>query len=132
MIIDMGDIAKIPIKIELIGIGTAEGLIERYKGPFSADALLEKLPFVMRGRFSFGSKKYWILPSTNIRKGLNSKAAKNVQEGDIVYSPKTDEIVFILEDSEFPNSVNKIGRITSNIELFNNARNGINTKIYKG
>ena len=30
-----------------------------------------------------------------------------------------------------PNKVNKIGRITANLDLVQNARNGLNTKIFK-
>jgi hypothetical protein len=124
----MSDKGEIPIKIEIFGIGNIEGIIQRYLGPISADSILDKMPFVRRGRFSFGSKNYWTLPM-GIKKGLDSKATNEVEKGDIVYSPKTDELIIVLEKVEMPNKINKIGKITNNLELFKNVRNGLNTKI---
>ncbi len=43
------DTGLVPIKIELFGIGTLEGQIIRYIAPLSADAIIDKIPFVMRG-----------------------------------------------------------------------------------
>ncbi len=126
----MSDKGEIPIRIEIFGVGNVEGLIIRHLGPISADAILSKMPFVLRGRFAFGSKNYWTLP-IGIRKGPDSKATKNVKKGDIVYSPKTDEMIIVLENIEMPNKINKIGKIAANIELFEKANNGLNTKIYR-
>ena len=122
---------EIPIKIEFIGFGTIEALIIRYLGPISADAILEKMPFVLRGRFSFGSKDYWILLNVGIRKGPDSKATSSVDTGDIVYNPKTDEIHIIIEGREMPNKINKIGKVTKNLDLLQEARNGLNCKLLK-
>lgn len=122
---------EIPIKIELLGFGTLEALIIRYLGPISADAILEKMPFVLRGRFNFGSKDYWMLLNVGIRKGPDSKATKNVEKGDVVYNPKSDEIIIIIESREMPNKINKIGKITKNLDLLQDARNGLNCKLSK-
>ena len=122
----------IPIKIEIFGVANLEGYIDRIFAPLSADAVLEKMPFVLRGRFSFGSKKYWTLLGLGMREGTNPKSVAVVEQGDIVYNPKTDELIFVLEnDVELPNKVNKIGKITFNLDSILNARNGLNTKIYK-
>jgi hypothetical protein len=124
----MSDKGEISIRIEIFGLGNVEGVIIRHLGPISADAILNKMPFVLRGRFAFGSKNYWTLP-IGIRKGPDSKATRNVERGDIVYSPKTDEMIIVLETIEMPNKINKIGKIRANIELFQKASNGMNTKI---
>lgn len=122
----------IPIKIEIFGVANLEGYIDRIFAPLSADAILDKMPFVLRGRFSFGSKKYWTLLGLDMREGTNPKSVNIVEQGDIVYNPKTDELIFVLENNlELPNKVNKIGKITSNLDSILNARNGLNTKIYK-
>ena len=126
----MSDQGEIKITIELFGIGSLKGVIARHLGPISADAILDKIPFVLRGRFCFGSKNYWTLP-IGIRKGIDSKATRDVEKGDIVYSPKTDEMIIVLESIEMPNKINKIGKVTQNIELFQKASNGLNTKILK-
>ena len=119
------------IKIDLFGIGTITGEMIRYLAPLSADAIINKLPLVLRGRFSFGSKLYWILPGVEIYKGTNPKSKKNVEKGDIIYNSKSDEILFILENTELQSKVNKIGRITENLDFFLQAKNGLNTKISK-
>ena len=122
--------ADIPIKIEIFGITTLNGFIDRIYAPLSADAILDKMPFVMRGRFSFGSKKYWTLPGLGLREGTNPKSIKNVEKGELVYNPKTDELIIIIENLEMPNKVNKVGKIEINDDILN-ARNGLTTKISK-
>ena len=122
---------SIKIKIDLFGIGTITGEMIRYYAPLSADAIINKLPIVLRGRFSFGSKVYWTLPGLEIYKGTNSKSKKNVEKGDIIYIPKSDELLFILENTELQSKVNKIGKVTENLEFFLQAKNGLNTKISK-
>ena len=122
---------SIPIKIDLFGIGTLDGNIIRHIAPHTADAIIDKLPLVLRGRFSFGSKKYWTLPGIEIYKGTNSKSSNNVEQGDILYNPKTDELLIALEDIEMMNKVNKIGKVDTNLEILFQARNGLNTKISK-
>ena len=53
----------------------------------------------------------------------------------LIYAPnfyaKTDELIIVLEDTEMPNKVNKIGEIASNLEPMLKANNGLNTKVYK-
>ncbi len=122
---------SIPIKIDLFGIGIIEGNIIRYIAPLTADAIIDKLPLVLRGRFSFGSKKYWTLPGVEIYKGPNSKSTDNVEKGDILYNPKTDELIIALEDIEMANKVNKIGKVDTNLDILLEARNGLNTKFSK-
>ena len=125
------DTGLVPIKIDLFGIGILEGQLIRHIAPLCADAIINKIPFDLRGRFSFGAKKYWTLPGIGIYKGPNSRAKKEVQSGDIIYNPKTDEIIIIIENLQMPNSVNKVGEVNSNLELLLNAKNGLNTKISK-
>ena len=126
----MSEAGDIPIKIEIFGITTLNGYIDRIYAPISADAILDKMPFVLRGRFSFGSKKYWTLPGLGLREGTNPKSVKDVEKGELVYNPKTDELIIIIENLEMPNKVNKIGKVMINEEILN-ARNGLNTKIFK-
>ena len=122
--------ADIPIKIEIFGITTLNGYIDRIYAPLSADAILDKMPFALKGRFSFGSKKYWTLPGLGLRKGTNPKSKKEIEKGELVYNPKTDELIIIIENLEMPNRVNKVGKIEINDDILN-ARNGLTTKISK-
>jgi len=122
---------SIRIKIDLFGIGCLNGELLRVYAPLSADAIVNKLPIILRGRFSFGSKAYWTLPGIEIFKGHNPKSVNSVDKGEIIYNPKTDELLIILENLEMPNKVNKIGKVTDNLEILLNAKNGLNTKISK-
>ena len=122
---------SVPIKIELFGIGTLDATIIRHINPLTADALIDKLPFALRGRFSFGSKKYWTLPGVEIFKGTNPKSTSKVKKGDIIYNPKTDELIIVLENVEMPNKVNLIGKVNTNLEKVINARNGLNTRLLR-
>ena len=122
---------SLKIKIDLLGIGTINGEMIRYLAPLSADAIINKLPINLRGRFGFGSKIYWTLLGIEIYKGTNSKSKKNVVKGDIVYNPQSDELIFILENTELQMKVNQIGKVTENLEFFLQAKNGLNTKISK-
>ncbi len=123
--------AEISIKLEFLGLGSLDAVIIRHVSPLSADAILDRLPMVLRGRFNFGSKQYWTLMNVGIRKGANLKAVRNFERGDIIYNPKSDEIIIILENIEMPNKMNKIGKILSDLSLFDKARNGLNCKITK-
>ena len=124
----MPNSGEIAIKIDLFGIGSVKAMIHRHLSPLSADAILDKMPFIMRGRFNFASKDYWSLPGIGIYKGLNPKSTRAVKKGDIVYNPKSDELIVLLEDREMSNKVNLIGQITENLNLFLQARSGLNTK----
>ena len=122
-----------PIRIQLFGIGKLKANVIRHLAPFSSDAILDKFPLILRGRFgpSFKSKQYWTLPGVGIYKGLNKNAQKKVNKGEIVYNPKNDELIIILEDQELPTKANIIGEVENNLELILKARNGLNTKITK-
>jgi hypothetical protein len=122
---------SVPIKIVLFGVGMLEGEIIRFIAPLTADAIIDKLPLVLRGRFSFGSKNYWTLPGVEIYKGSNPKSITQAEKGDILYNPKTDELIIVIVDTEMPNKVNKIGKVTVNLDILLHARNGLNTKILK-
>jgi hypothetical protein len=125
----MSDNREYLIKIDLFGIGRLHGRIIRHLAPLSADAILDKMPFVLRGRFSFNSKTYWTLPGMELYKGPNPKSGKEAKRGDIIYNPKTDELLIVLKDIMMTNKINKIGEITDHLDLLLNARNGLNTKI---
>jgi hypothetical protein len=120
---------SVPIKIDLFGIGSIEGNIIRHIAPLTADAIINKLPLILRGRFSFGSKNYWTLPGVEIYKGPNTKSKTSLEKGDIAYNPKTDELIIALENIEMPNKVNCVGKAEVNLEILEKARNGLNTKI---
>jgi hypothetical protein len=125
------DSGSIALEIKLFGIGILEGEIIRHIAPLTADIIIEKLPINKRGRFSFGQKNYWTLPDLGIFKGPNRKSIKEVEKGDIIYNPKTDELIILIENYLMPNKVNKVGKVNSNLELLLKARNGLNTKISK-
>ncbi|MHA1670182.1 MAG: hypothetical protein ACTSV5_06330 [Promethearchaeota archaeon] len=127
----MSDSGDVSIKIELYGIGNIKGVINRHFDPLCADAVINRMPFTLRGRFNFTAKNYWSLPGVEIYKGVNSRSEKKGKKGDILYNPKSDELLILLEDFEMPYKVSKIGLILENLDLFLKAKNGLNTKFSK-
>ncbi len=128
----MSDIGDVRIKIELYGVGTMEAIIIRNIAPFSAEAILSRFPFILKGRFSFGAKKYWSMPDMKIFKGLEAKKGiTKVEPGDIVYNPKADELIIAIESTELPTKVNIVGAIKSNLDIIMKATNGLSTKFTK-
>ena len=127
----MSDSGDVSIKIDLFGIGSIKGVINRYLAPLCADAMLNRMPFTLRGRFNFNVKNYWSLPGVEIYKGLNSRSEKKGYKVYILYNPKSDELIILLEDFEMPYKVRKIGKVLGNLELFLKANNGLNTKFSK-
>jgi len=127
----MAQKGDIKIRLTVFGVAKLDGYVIRFIAPISADAILDKMPFVLRGRFSFGKKEYWTLPGLGLREGTNPKSTREVEVGDLVYNPKTDELMIIMKHILLPNKINMIGKITSDLEPINNAKNGLNTKVFK-
>lgn len=127
----MAQKGDVKIKVQIFGVASLDGYVIRFIAPISADAILDKMPFVLRGRFSFGKKEYWTLPGLDLREGTNPKSTREVEAGDLVYNPKTDELMIIMKHILLPNKINMIGKITSDLKPLENARNGLNTKIFK-
>lgn len=128
----IGSSDEIPIHLKIFEIGIIKATFYRHLSPFSVEAIMEKTPLIIRGRFNFmGPKTHWMLSQIGITVGPDSKAQKKVETGDIVYCPQTDSIYIFIDNDELSTKVNKIGKINNldELELFKKAKNGVNTKL---
>lgn len=117
-----GSISRIPIKIVIEGLGEAEGELIRFLAPRTVDALVRKLP--VEGRVALYSNEVYFEVPLN----MGEEKAKSVAEkGMIAYWPMGRAFCIFYDKSHPYSSVNLIGQITENLQIFSQVKSG--TKI---
>jgi hypothetical protein len=116
-------VSRIPIKLIIKGIGTAEGELIRIKSPRTTDAILKALP--LEGMAALWQDEvYFDIP---IKMG-NEKSSPNVKKGDLAFWPMGSAFCIFWGDTQPYSPVNLIGKVTKNLELFEQVKRG--TKIF--
>lgn len=116
-------VSRIPIKLIIKGIGTAEGELIRIKSPRTTDAILKALP--LEGMAALWQDEvYFDIP---IKMG-NEKSSPNVKKGDLAYWPMGSAFCIFWGETQPYSPVNLIGKVTKNLELFEQVKRG--TKIF--
>lgn len=118
------ELSRIPIKITVIGKGEAKGFLNRLTAPLTTEAVAHLLPINSRTSPAMGHVSILI----GIQRGLE-KPVSEVKAGTIAYWPRSDAVTIYPKDTKPYGSVNKIGEIEENIELFNRLRSGSRIKI---
>ena len=119
-------VSRIPVKLVVKGVGEAKGEFVRILAPLTVGAILGKLPLKGRAHVRGGGLSMIL----GIRRGAE-KAVGSVKEGDIAYWPMQDSLVVYFRDSKPYGPVNKVGRVSENIELFQSIKGGARTRIEK-
>ena len=115
-------VSRIPIKLVIEGIGTAEGELVRLKCPRTTDAILKALP--IEGMSALWQEEvYFDIP---IKMG-NEKSSPSVEKGTLAYWPMGAAFCIFWGDTQPYSPVNIIGKVTKNLELFEKVKSG--TKI---
>ena len=116
-------VSRIPIKLMIQGIGTAEGELIRLKSPRTTDAIIKALP--IEGMSAVWQEEvYFDIP---IKMG-NEKSSATVEKGDLAYWPMGAAFCIFWGETQPYSPVNKIGKVTNNLELFEKVQRG--TKIF--
>lgn len=115
-------VSRIPIKLVIDKIGTAEGELVRIKSPRTTDAILKALPIEGMSAL-YQEEVYFDIP---IKMG-NEKSIATVQKGDLAFWPMGSAICIFWGDTQPYSPVNLIGKVTKNLELFEKVKSG--TKI---
>ena len=116
-------VSHIPIKLVIEGIGTAEGELVRLKSPRTTDAILKNLP--IEGMSALWQEEvYFDIP---IKMG-NEKSSPTVEKGTLAYWPMGAAFCIFWGDTQPYSPVNIIGKVTKNLELFEQVKRG--TKIF--
>ena len=115
-------VSHIPIRFIVDGVGNAEGELVRIRSPRTVDAILKRLP--LEGRAALWQEEvYFDIP---VKMG-NEKAKPTVEKGTLAYWPMGSAFCIFYGNTQPYSPVNIIGKVTTNLELFEGVKSG--TKI---
>ena len=115
-------VSRIPIRFIIENVGEAEGELVRISSPRTTDAIIKQLP--IEGRAALWQQEvYFEIP---IKMG-GEKAKPTVETGDLAYWPMGSAFCIFYGETQPYSPVNIIGKVTKNLELFEQVKSG--TKI---
>ena len=119
-------VSRIPIRLVIDGVGSAEGELIRIRSPRTVDAILRGLP--IEGRSALWQEEvYFEIP---IKMG-NEKPSPTVEKGDIAYWPMGSAFCIFWGETQPYSPVNLIGKVMKNLELFKQVKSGTKIVIEK-
>jgi hypothetical protein len=124
LLADEEDISRIKVRFLLEGVGEAEGELVRFLAPRTVDTIVRKLP--VEGRAALWKEEiYFEIP---VKIG-EEKAKPTVETGTIAFWPMGSALCVFFGDSQPYSSVNVLGKITKNLELFRQVKSGSTIKV---
>jgi uncharacterized protein len=120
------EVSRPKIRLEIEGIGEAEGEFHRFASPRTVDALLRALPVGGRAAI-WGEEVYFQVPV----KAAGESPRSRVEVGSIAYWPMGSAVCVFFGPTKPYSPVNMIGRVTANLELFRKVREGTTVTIKK-
>ena len=118
------DISRLKIKFIIEGLGEAEGELVRFLAPRTIDTLVRRLPVEGRSAI-YKEEVYFEIP---IKMG-EEKAKSTVEKGAIAFWPMGSALCIFYGKSQPYSSVNVLGKITKNLEIFSQVKSGITIKV---
>ena len=121
---DAEDISRVKVRFLLEGAGEAEGELVRFLAPRTVDTIVRKLP--IEGRAALWKEEvYFEIPA----KIGEEKAKSTVENGVIAFWPMGSALCVFFGDSQPYSPVNILGKITKNLELFEQVKSGATIKV---
>jgi hypothetical protein len=121
---DEEDISRIKVKFVIEGLGDAEGELVRFLAPRTIDTIVRKLP--VEGRAALWKEEiYFEIP---VKIG-EEKSKPTVETGAIAFWPMGSALCVFYGQSQPYSSVNILGKITKNLELFKQVKSGATIKV---
>jgi hypothetical protein len=115
-------VSRLPIRFIIENVGEAEGELVRIISPRTTDAIIRQLP--LEGRAALWQQEvYFGIP---VKMG-NEKAKPTVEKGTLAYWPMGSAFCVFYGETQPYSPVNIIGKVTKNLELFEQVKSG--TKI---
>jgi hypothetical protein len=115
-------VSRLPIRFIIENVGEAEGELVRIISPRTTDAIIRQLP--LEGRAALWQQEvYFGIP---VKMG-NEKAKPTVEKGTLAYWPMGSAFCIFYGETQPYSPVNIIGKVTKNLELFEQVKSG--TKI---
>jgi hypothetical protein len=118
------DISRVKIRFLIEGLGEAEGELVRFLAPRTVDTIVRRLP--VEGRAALWKEEvYFEIP---VKIG-EEKAKPTVEIGTIAFWPMGSALCVFYGQSQPYSSVNILGKITKNLELFEQVKSGATIKV---
>ena len=118
------DISRVKVRFLIEGLGEAEGELVRFLAPRTVDTIVRKLP--VEGRAALWKEEvYFEIP---VKIG-EEKAKPTVETGTIAFWPMGSALCVFFGQSQPYSSVNILGKITKNLELFEQVKSGATIKV---
>lgn len=122
--VDEEDISRVKVKFVIDGLGEAEGELVRFMGPRTVDTIVRILP--VEGRAALWKEEvYFMIP---IKMG-EEKAKAIVETGDLAFWPMGSALCIFYGQSQPYSPVNVLGKVTRNLELFEQVKSGTKIKV---
>ena len=118
------NVSRIKVKFILEGLGEAEGELVRFLAPRTVETIVRKLP--VEGRAALWKEEvYFEIP---VKLG-EEKAKPTVETGAIAFWPMGSALCIFYGKSQPYSPVSILGKITQNLELFNQVKSGTKIKV---
>jgi hypothetical protein len=111
--------ARTPIRIKVAEVGEAPGELNRLTAPLTVGDILKMLPINGRTVPAQGCVSIIL----GLKRGTE-KPVTQVDAGTIAYWPRTGSLCIYPEATKTYSPVNKVGRVTGNLEIFKNLKSG--------
>ena len=119
-------LSRIPIKIEIEGVGEFKGELIRFHEPSTIQEILKNLPIE-------GAAALWdyaIYFQTDIERGVEKQVTR-IKAGDILYWPPRKYILLAFADAAPPAQMMKIGEFSGEFDKLKEMRPGARVRISK-
>jgi len=119
-------LSRIPIKIEIEGVGELKGELIRFHAPSTIQEILKNLPIE-------GAAALWdyaIYFQTDIERGVEKQVTR-IKAGDILYWPPRKYILLAFADAAPPAQMMKIGEFSGEFDRLKEMRPGARVRISK-
>ncbi|MBS7655037.1 hypothetical protein KEJ50_00810 [Candidatus Bathyarchaeota archaeon] len=112
--------SRIPVKFIIEGLGEAKGELMKFLSPKTVESILKVLP--VEGYAAVWKEEVYF----NIPVSVGAEKPKSrVETGDLAYWPMGSAICIFYGKSQPYSSVNIIGKITENLEVFKQVKEGV-------
>ncbi len=111
--------ARVPIRIKVAGVGEAPGELNRLTAPLTVGDLIKILP--INGRTVPAQGCIQII--LGLRRGTE-KPVTQVEAGTIAFWPRAMSLCIYPEATRTYDPVNRVGKVTGDLEMFRNLKSG--------
>ena len=111
--------AKVAIKIKVANVGEAPGELNRLTAPLTVGDILKALP--INGRTVQAQGCISII--LGLKRGVE-KAVTQVEAGTIAFWPRATSLCIYPDATKTYDPVNRVGKVTDNLEIFRNLKSG--------